>query len=349
MKQTTKPIPNAPAYTFNGSVAFFDIETTGLSAKGSILILIGLVYKEKDTDHWSIIQWFNDDGDSEAQIISEFFSFITAIDTLIHYNGTTFDLPYIKKRCELLDISCPLGNYKSIDLYHRIRPVAKHLNLASLKQQSVEQLLKIERTEVINGKELVKLYFLYLKLKKEGQEQSLLRHNYDDLMGMLSISSLLSYNDLIAGRFSLDTQFETDAFHIRLSLKESMPSLLIENSYFSIRLDQKNGEIIIPAFQDTLKYFYPNYKDYYFLPIEDTAIHKSVAAYVDPKYREKAKADTCYTKKEGIFLPQLTEIFAPAYRKKNKDKISYIEITNELLQNKELVHSYALSLLSTLF
>ena len=41
--------------------------------------------------------------------------------------------------------------------------------------------------------------------------------------------------------------------------------------------------------QDTLKYFYDNYKDYFYLPKEDTAIHKSVATYVDKDFRQKAK------------------------------------------------------------
>lgn len=349
MKRITNPSPSAPAYFFNESAAFFDIETTGLSARGSILILIGLIYRKSDTDTWYITQWFNDDGESEIQIITDFFSFLAAFDTLIHYNGNTFDLPYIRKRCDILNIPCPLDNYKSIDLYQKIRPIAKYLRLASLKQQAIEQLLRIKRTEIINGKELVKLYFLYLKLQKPEQERSLLRHNYDDLTGMLSICSLMSYNNLIAGHFSLAVHLEENTFHIDLSLQESMPSLFIEKDYFTVILEQKHGQIIIPVYQDTLKYFYPNYKDYYFLPVEDTAIHKSIAAYVDPQYRQKAKADTCYTKKDGIFLPQLTPVFDPAYRKNYKDKISYMEITDELLHAKDLLHSYALSLLRTLF
>ena len=38
---------------------------------------------------------------------------------------------------------------------------------------------------------------------------------------------------------------------------------------------------------DSLKYFYTDYKNYYYLPKEDMAIHKSVAAYVDRDHKKK--------------------------------------------------------------
>ena len=59
----------------------------------------------------------------------------------------------------------------------------------------------------------------------------------------------------------------------------------------------------IELLEGTLKHFYPNYKDYYYLIYEDTAIHKSVGMYVDKQFRKPARASNCYTKKEGLFLP----------------------------------------------
>ena len=51
--------------------------------------------------------------------------------------------------------------------------------------------------------------------------------------------------------------------------------------------------------QGQLKHFYPDYRDYYYLPFEDTAIHRSVGEYVDRSARKKATAKTCYTKKRA--------------------------------------------------
>ena len=51
---------------------FFDIETTGLSPEVSAITLIGCL-----DDHGLIKQWFNEDGFSQKQILTDFL--LTAI------------------------------------------------------------------------------------------------------------------------------------------------------------------------------------------------------------------------------------------------------------------------------
>ena len=41
--------------------------------------------------------------------------------------------------------------------------------------------------------------------------------------------------------------------------------------------------------------YYLDYKNYYYLPNEDMAVHKSVAVSVDRTHREKAAPENCYT------------------------------------------------------
>ena len=60
--------------------------------------------------------------------------------------------------------------------------------------------------------------------------------------------------------------------------------------------------IRVPIVEDELHYFFSDYKNYYYLPEEDIAVHKSVAAYVDKAYRENAKAYNSYSKKRSIFV-----------------------------------------------
>lgn len=68
-----------------------------------------------------------------------------------------------------------------------------------------------------------------------------------------------------------------------------------------------------PLFHGTLKYFFPDPENYYYLPQEDMAVHKSVGAYVDPAYRVRAVKKTCYTKKECDY------ICIPEEKKKTKN------------------------------
>ena len=79
----------------------------------------------------------------------------------------------------------------------------------------------------------------------------------------------------------------------------------------------------LTLYEGTLKYFYPDYQNYYYLPLEDTAIHKSIGEYVDRSARKKATAKNCYSKKEGLFLPQFGSLWEPSFKEEYKSSLTY--------------------------
>lgn len=323
---------------------FFDIETTGLHAKASIVYLIGLLLFKNN--QWYQIQLLNEDGESEAKMIQHFFTYITKQTICIHYNGTTFDVPYLKIRCEQLGISTtPLEQLQQYDYYSVIRPLKTTLQMKDCKQHTVEQYAGFIRTNQLSGKKLIEQYFLYLKLKKDSCLESLLLHNADDLKGLtfisyFSIFSFVTTNISCINEKPLEFLQENTIFELELTLPIPFPTTLhIEKTFslpssfqeqgkassFSLSLLSKENTCFLRCtlIQGTLKFFYPNYKEYYYLPAEDMAIHKSVASFVEKEYRQKATASTCYTKKNGLFLPlfdnseQIQDyIFYSAYKEK---------------------------------
>lgn len=89
-----------------------------------------------------------------------------------------------------------------------------------------------------------------------------------------------------------------------ISYEFSLPRPLSrKNDAAEISLERNRGIIKMPVFSGTLKYFFPDYKNYYYLPGEDMAVHRSVGQFTDSAFREPAKKETCYIKKEGLFLP----------------------------------------------
>ena len=69
-------------------------------------------------------------------------------------------------------------------------------------------------------------------------------------------------------------------------------------------------------------------KDYYFLPLEDRAIHKSIGEFMDKKFRKAATASTCYEKFSGSFLPifdSKSKNFENCFKLEYKDKNQYIK------------------------
>ena len=109
---------------------------------------------------------------------------------------------------------------------------------------------------------------------------------------------------------------------------------------FYLILNKETALIRIPIYTGELKYFFPNYKDYYYLPDEDRAIHKSVASFVDKDYREKCHAYNCYTKKQGEFLIQYYDVMNPEFKQDYKDKFSYFELTDDFCSSDVMLRRY---------
>ena len=103
---------------------------------------------------------------------------------------------------------------------------------------------------------------------------------------------------------------------------------------------RKEATINVPIISDELKFFFDNYKEYFYLPAEDMAVHKSVASFVDREYREAAHASNCYTRKTGSFLPQFRNIMQPEFRREYKDEISYFEVTDDFCSSDVMLRRY---------
>lgn len=328
---------------------FFDIETTGFSGDYSQLYLIGCTCWEKDG--WHLIQWFADTAGSEEALLHAFFHFLSRFRILIHFNGDGFDLPYLMKRCRHYRLPYSFDQVQSVDIYKKIRPYRRLFRLESMKQKSVEQFLGVSRQDKYSGGELIEIYKEYLVTKKPELYDLLLLHNEDDLKGMPLILPILNYPDFFEHPFSLTCQEiaeESDpSGSIRRVLKlccDSDCTLPVPAGTsvppVSCAVRGNRLTLLIDLYEGSLKHFYPNYRDYYYLIYEDTAVHKSIGEFVDKSARARATAKTCYTRQEGCFLPQFSPIWEPVMKKDLKDKISYARLEDVRFQDPGCLQSY---------
>ena len=72
-------------YLRNGDV-FFDIETTGLSWRTSHLYLIGALFFDPAADTFTLRQWFLDRPTEEKEMLVSFFTFLSDVKRLVHFN-----------------------------------------------------------------------------------------------------------------------------------------------------------------------------------------------------------------------------------------------------------------------
>lgn len=311
----TEPLQSLELYTQRSMENFcvFDIETTGLSPKISSLYLIGALWYDKDQEQFCTRQWFADDYISETDILQTFGQFLEPFSLLLHYNGSGFDIPYIEKKCGELNVDSPFHKIQNLDIYREIRRFKSLFPAPDLKLSTVERLTGFMRKDILSGRDCIDIYSQFMQKKyfrDEGMElekQKLLLHNLEDLIGTLYSALLLNYKSglkLLQRGIEIQVQEQND--HIYISIPApchfSFP-LTWEPDPFTVRWEEQEISIRIPLYHGTLCHFFKNYKDYYYLPAEDTAIHKSVGTYVEKEFRQQAKASNCYTKKEGTFLP----------------------------------------------
>ena len=338
-------------------ILFIDIETTGFTAKSASLYLIGCAYYENEL--WHSIQWFADGPAQEAALIEAFFEFAAPYTHLIHFNGNQFDLPFISQKCSQLSLSYDFSAFTGIDLYKRIFPFRHFLKLPNCKQKTLERFLGIFREDPYDGGQLISIYRDYLQSPTATALDAILKHNEEDLIGMFHVLPVLAFGDIFSDRTKVK-KVQANYYHAldgsrhqELYMKLSLPAALPkEVSYHANGCyfigEGKTGAIKVPLYEEELKYFYANYRDYYYLPLEDTAIHKSIASFVDKTHRVQAKAQTCYTRKRSSYLPEWEPLFEPFFRRDYKSQELFFEITDEFKKDRRAFQRYALHVLKML-
>ncbi|MDE5909201.1 MAG: ribonuclease H-like domain-containing protein [Lachnospiraceae bacterium] len=338
-------------------ILFLDIETTGLLSSGSMIYLIGCAFFSEG--NWTIRQWFAQSPEEESELVKSFLSFAEKYTYLIHYNGNSFDLPFIKHKADQYGLPCDFSKIEGLDIYRRIAPYKNFLKLSDCKLKTVEHFLGIKREDTYSGGELIQIYKDFIISHDYSLYHTLLLHNSDDMKGMLEILPVLSYYDLFNSRLKarkVQANYYNDIHGVPrkeliLQLVTASPlpapvTFMGKGCHF--KGEGHEGTLIIPIYEEELKYFYANFKDYYYLPTEDIALHKSIASFVDKEYRQQAVASNCYTRKFSCYLPQWKVLAEPFFKREYKSRDLFFELTDDIKKNRQLFSDYASHVLNAM-
>ena len=378
IKETTFTSPYVPitpkSYTPE-ELLYFDIETTGLSASSSYVYLIGCAFFKEERYH--LLQWLATEPSEEKELLSLFLSHAKHFSCLVHFNGTAFDLPFLEKKCTRHCLPFSLAELDSIDYYKLLQPYKKIVPVSNLKLKTLSEFLQIQREDPFSGAELTTLYTAFVGKYKmatltgqtkeaDALEAVLLLHNKEDIIALPAIGAFTeTLAALTSATFSV-TSLEVQETTLQLTLANNTQTLLPctlqkqePSGTYTILITENQLYLSIPLYTGELKHFFPNYKDYFYLPLEDTAMHTSIASFVEKEYRKKATAATCYVRQQGTFFPcptqQRTQITTdttrsmPLFFSEYKSKLPYHLLAKELLTDIPFWNNYSNSVLSFLF
>ena len=91
-------------------IAFLDLETKAYGRKNSHILYLGLIFLENST--WQVRQWLPEEPEEEKTMLQEVLSLLPCFSCLIHYNGNSFDLPVLTKRCSALNLLWTFPRWK---------------------------------------------------------------------------------------------------------------------------------------------------------------------------------------------------------------------------------------------
>ena len=169
---------------------FLDTETTGLSGgAGTVAFEIGVGYISGK--EMVIRQYVMRDYGEEAAMLADLAELIRRFDTLVTFNGKTFDIPLLESRMIMQRIRLPISQMPHFDLLHACRRVYKlrlgRCNLASLE----EAVLGHARSDDLPGSMVPQRYFDYLKTREFALLGDVLRHNLQDVLSLAALTGHL--------------------------------------------------------------------------------------------------------------------------------------------------------------
>lgn len=290
-----KKLSNFVSFSCGDNPVFYDIETTGLSRYSTFLYLIGAAVWENG--NWSLYQWMTEREEEEKALLCTFSDFIKSATCTIQYNGNKFDEPYLKERYKIHNLPCPLIHLPALDLYQELFSCKKLLMLSKMKQPDLENFLGINTRACCDGRECIRLYRTYSRNPDPNLLKMITGHNQEDLAGLGAIYSMLAYRALFTGIYEpLTASVEKAELLIRFTLPFSVPAPVSKKGngyYFSC--EGTKGALLAEVKDKRIRMYYPDYKNYDYIPREDAAIPKVLSRYMDKGSRQAARPETCYT------------------------------------------------------
>jgi len=171
--------------------AFIDTETSGLAGgTGTFAFMIGV--GRYTSEGFQLVQFFMRDPLEEPAMLLALEEFLAPCQSLVTFNGKSFDIPLLNTRYILQGWKSPFTDLAHIDLLHLARRLWRE-RLPSRTLTNLEvHILGVHRSEEeIPSWMIPQIYFEYLR---NGDARPLKRVFYHNAMDVITMAALLNHS-----------------------------------------------------------------------------------------------------------------------------------------------------------
>ncbi|MEI4768354.1 ribonuclease H-like domain-containing protein [Psychrobacillus sp. FJAT-51614] len=253
--------------SLDNKYSFYDTETTGLKGTGVLIFLNGVLTKTKDG--FLLKQYVLADPSQETAFLYS-LDFWRDTQTIITYNGKSFDLPQLISRWTMNRNLLPkLKQHDHIDLMHTSKRIWKG-NLERFKLKQIEeQKLGFQRNGDIPGHLAPIIYFDAVKTGNPVNLMKVLKHNEWDILSLVTLyiitvdllikkeevaESSVTYTNI--GKWFQDLKTTEVSFDWFKFVVDHFPKQEASIAYMYVGLHLKRKKLFmesIQAFEESLK------------------------------------------------------------------------------------------------
>jgi len=290
-----------PSSDFECGDAILDITASGRYFRTSRLLRIDLIRRNESRHNESrrnesrrnesgvrLISWISEQESDEYEMLTALSDALDSIRRIITFNGNAFDLPHLHQKYKAFDLMDPLQGKQYLDLMLRLKPISRFLALPSGKLADFAGFLHLVQPD---GSDEASFRF------HPGAEDKHEASTPNDALYTLECMSLLHYADFLdQGARIREVTTDEERVIFRLHYPDGFPvGFSVHDSGFHLRFSE-DGTVLLSSriCNGSIRYYHTDVKNYWYLPLEGYAIHKSAAQYVDKSRREKAVRENCY-------------------------------------------------------
>lgn len=178
---------------------FVDTETTGLmGGTGTVTFLVGVGYFIDDV--FRLDQCFMRDFDDEEPMLDYLDEVFSKADTVVSYNGKSFDVPLLRTRFITNRVRFSLDGLMHFDLVHAARRFWKN-RLKDCSLGNVErEIMGVRRQGDVSGSLIPEIWLEYLHSRDARRLKPVFYHHRMDILSLVALTGLLSqYLDVPGG------------------------------------------------------------------------------------------------------------------------------------------------------